>query len=195
MIFLFDFAFEPIEDEDILATLVSIIDERRGAHFGYTNNEGEHKVYYTFPVKIANFNGYWYLLSYDAEADKIKSFRINAIDSLVTMEEDPVGESEKDALHKQLQGAVSSWIGDDIRRVKLRVEGEAIRYFNRKSYDMIHIVDEKDEEEVIIVEVTYFNEIEILRLLSKWLPYITIVEDEELKAKMRERLESALERF
>ncbi len=194
-IFLFDFAFESIEDEDILATLVSIIDERRGAHFGYTNNEGVHKRYYTFPVKIANFNGYWYLLSYDAEVDRIKSFRINAIDSLETMEEDPVDEAQKDALHKQLKGAVSSWIGDDIKRVKLRVEGEAIRYFNRKSYDMIHIVDEEDDEEVIVVEMSYFNEIEILRLLSKWLPYVTIAEDEALRTKMRERLQSALERF
>jgi predicted DNA-binding transcriptional regulator YafY len=42
-IFLFDFAFEPIENDDILATLVSIIQERRGAQFDYTNNQGEKK--------------------------------------------------------------------------------------------------------------------------------------------------------
>jgi predicted DNA-binding transcriptional regulator YafY len=193
-IFLFDFAFEPIRNEEILATLVSLIDERRGAQFDYTNNKGKEKTHYTFPVKIANFSGYWYLLAFDAEADKIKSFRINAVNHLEEMDEDPVGEAHKDRLHKQLQGAVSSWIGDEIRHVKLRVEGEAIRYFKRKSYDMIHLVEE-EEEEAIYVDAAYFNEIEILHLLSKWLPYVTIAEDEALKRKMRERLEEGLEKF
>lgn len=195
-IFLFDFAFEAISDEDILARLVSVIDNRRGAQFIYTNNNNETRLRYTYPVKIANFNGYWYLLALDAEADIIKSFRINAMRDLQEMEEDPIGEIRKDVLDKKLKGAVSSWIAEETKIVRLRVEGEAIRYFRRKPYDMICIVDDNGEDDnAITVEVNYFNEIEILRMISKWLPHITIVDDDALKEKMRERLLLSLERF
>ena len=99
-IFLFDFAFETLHDEEMLAKLVSIIDERRGAQFEYTNNKKKTRQRFTFPVKIANFNGYWYLLALDAEADKIKSFRLNAMKGLKEMEEDPISEAQKDHWHK-----------------------------------------------------------------------------------------------
>jgi len=195
-IFLFDFAFEPIKNEKTLATLVSIIQERRGAQFDYINKQGEEKVHHTFPVKIANFNGYWYLLAYDAQSDKIKSYRVNAVENLETMQEDPIDEAQKDSLHKHLKSAVSSWIGDEIKHVTLKVEGEAIPYFKRKSYDMIHLLDEEGEtDDAIYVDAAYFNDIEILRLVSKWLPYVKIVGNDALRQKMRERLEAGLERI
>ncbi len=113
-IFLFDFAFEALDDEEMLAKLVSIIDERRGATFEYTNNKKETKQHFTFPVKIANFNGHWYLLALDAEADKIKSFRLNAMKHLKEMEEDPIGEAQKDHWHKTLEEMVSSQAGKEL---------------------------------------------------------------------------------
>jgi predicted DNA-binding transcriptional regulator YafY len=195
-IFLFDFAFEPIKNEEMIATLVSIIQERRGTQFDYVNNQGEKKTYYTFPVKIANFNGYWYLLAYDAKSDKIKSYRVNAIENLEMMQEDPIDEAHKDVLHKHLKGAVSSWIADEIKHVTLKVEGEAIAYFKRKSYDMIHLIDEEEQtDDTIYVDVAYFNDIEILRLVSKWLPYVKIVGNDALQQKMRERLAEGLKEF
>jgi predicted DNA-binding transcriptional regulator YafY len=58
-------------------------------------------------VKIANFNGRWYLLALDAEADRIISFRLNAIKKLKEMEEDPISESQKDHWHKTLKDGFS----------------------------------------------------------------------------------------
>jgi len=192
-IFLFDFAFEEIEDDNILATIVSIIDEKRGADFLYTDKHDRKSTHYTFPVKIANFNGYWYLLAYDAVDDRIKSFRINDIENLRIMDEDPIGESKKENLHRRLSNTVSSWVGDEIKSVKLLVEGDAVRYFRRKSYDMLEIIEDRDDS--IVLEARYFNDIEILRLVSKWLPFVTILDNDELKLKMRERLEKSLKRF
>ena len=193
-IFIFDLAFEQIEDEEILATLVAIIAERLGAEFDYVNNDAEEKRYHTFPVKIANFNGYWYLLALDLVEEKVKSFRISAVTNLERMVEDPLIESRKDKLHKELGSAVSSWIGADLKSVKLSVEGDAVRYFRRKPYDMIHTVEEH-EDGSIIVEMEYFNEVEILRLISKWLPFLTILDDDALREKMRQRLEDGLSRL
>jgi predicted DNA-binding transcriptional regulator YafY len=192
-IFLFDFAFEEIEDEDILAIIVSIIEKRMGASFDYTDKHGKSGRHYTFPVKIANFNGYWYLLAYDAVDDRVKSFHINDMVDIEIMDEDPVDESRKDELHRSLSSTVSSWVGGEMKRVRLMVEGDAVRYFRRKSYDMIEIVE--DNGDSIVIEAGYFNDIEILRLLSKWLPFVSILDDEALKRKMRERLEISLKRF
>ena len=190
-IFRFDFAFEPLEDVEALATLVAIIEAGRGAEFFYTNKEGVRRRYYTFPVKIANFNGHWYLLAYDAEADRIKSFRLEALEAPKGMPEDPVDEAHKETLRRQLAGAVSSWIGPELHRVRLEVRGEAVRYFRRKRYSMLRILE--DRGETLVVEASYFNEIEILRLLSKWIPWVRILDDEALREKMRRRLEEGLE--
>jgi predicted DNA-binding transcriptional regulator YafY len=188
--FLFDLAFEAIEDETRLTEISIIIDAGRGAELVYTNNEGKTGTYYTFPLRIANFNGYWYLLAYDALADRIKSFRLNAISQLTAMDEDPVTEEHKDRLHRHIRGTVSSWIGDEIKHVHLTITGDARRYFVRKPYDMLRILD--DDGATLHVEAAYFNDIEILRLVSQWLPHITIVDNPPLQEAMRNRLDQAL---
>lgn len=52
-----------------------------------------------------------------------------------------------------------------------------------------------EKEDALIILVRYFNDIEILRMVFKWLPNVSIVDDEILKKKMKEKLQAGLEKM
>ena len=85
--FLFDINFEEIENENLFNQIINTIINKIAISFQYTNKENLTSLKNVYPLKVTNMLGYWYLMGYDLENEKIKSYYIKSIGDLSNLEE------------------------------------------------------------------------------------------------------------
>jgi len=191
--FLFDINFEEIENEILFNQLVSAIINNNAVSFDYTNKNSMSSQKNVYPLKVANMLGYWYLLGYDLENEKIKSFYIKSIDKLSILEESCLYEQEIKELSQSTSDIKSPWFSEDKKSVLLKITGDAMLYLKRKNDATLDIVKETDDH--ILVKMQYYNDTEILVFVKKWLPFITIEDNVPLKQKLQDILTESLKNY
>ncbi|WP_434579820.1 WYL domain-containing protein [Sulfurimonas sp. NW15] len=189
--FLFDIDFQPIENETYFNQVTGAIIHKRAIHFRYKNTKNIISTKNIYPLKNINVLGYWYLMGYDLEQDKIKSFYFNNIKELiVSKDESYLSEKQMKELNDKSLQIDSVWFNDDKRSVKLKITGDAVRYILRKKGDMFTII--KQNKSSLIVSMQYYNDIEVLTFVKKWIPFVQIEDNEDLKSKLYETLKEYL---
>ena len=181
-IFLFDFEIEEIKDEKLFLNLKQSIIQNIAIKFQYNSHTKN-----VFPLKISNFNSYWYLIAYDLESSIIKSFYLDNIKNLSFHNESFLDSNKRKSL-QQIQ-ITSSWYNDNPKKTKLILFDEAKKYILRRTPSNIKILKQNDKN--LEIEFHYFNEIEILNFIKKWLTHIKIL-DEKLKSDVKNLLIEAL---
>jgi len=180
-IFLFDFNFEEIEDIKVISQIVSYINQGVSFECSYKNNKNEIKPHSLYPLKIANFEGYWYMLGYDLTVSIIKTFRLNNLRDIELIDEDPLFETQKVELRNRVKNTTTPWISENTKKVQLLVKGDCRRYFKRKKYNIISI----DKDDNLVVELEYFNDTEAIKFILNYLQDITILNNDELSEKIK----------
>ena len=191
--FLFDINFEEIENENLFNQIVNAIIESKALSFHYVNKENIGSKKNVYPLRITNMLGYWYLLGYDLESEKIKSFYIKYISDLSSFDESFLSESIMKELLQNTSGIVSPWFCEEEKSVLLKVTGAAMLYIKRKNDCMLSVVEE--DESYLMMRMKYYNDTEVLIFVKKWLPFITIEENKYLKNKLKEILTLSLENY
>jgi len=188
--FLFDIEFETIDNQPLFNQIVNAIIEQRTLNFNYmnTNNIGSNKD--VLPLRVANFNGYWYLIAYDLQKLQLRTLYIKSIADLHLKEEIFLEENELQKLKTEASNINSVWFTDSIKSVKLIIKGEALRYVKRKPHSMLNI--EKEEVDYLLVIFKYYNDIEVLNFVKKWLPEIQIINNPKLSQKLTNILQNYL---
>lgn len=160
------------------------IKQKRVIKFTYANkNEYEVK-----PLKIANFEGYWYLLALDK--DKYKTFHLKSIKNITKT--DKTFEISPTFLEK-LDNAINVWFEPNKEpfKVILKADEWASKYLKR-----IPLNPTQKEIEVLpdgsIFEIKITHEMEIKRFIKSFLPQIKVIKpkwlDEEIKKEIQEYL-------
>ena len=180
-IFLFDFELEEIKNESLFLNLKKAILDEVAIKFEYRQNEKN-----IYPLKIANFNSYWYLIGYDLVEQIIKTFYLDDMGEIYFHNESFIDIDTKQKL-KKLK-ITSSWYNENPQKTNLILFNEAKKYILRRTPKNIKIIEEK---EYLKIEFNYFNEIELLNFIKKWLGNIKI-EDEILKKKLKTLLLNSL---
>ena len=189
--FLFDIDFQNIENETYFNQVTDAIINEKALHFKYKNTHNKSSIKNVYPLKNTNILGYWYLMAFDLEKDKVKTFYFNSIEDLIVSKNESYLSTKKIAqLSKLSEEMYSPWFNENKKSVKLQVTGEAIRYMQRKHSKAFCILKEK--EDVLLVEMHYFNDVEVLTFVKKWLPFIDIVDNDILKNKLHSLLKSYL---
>lgn len=191
--FLFDINFEEIENEILFNQLVSAIINNKAVSFDYTNKNNMSSQKNVYPLKVSNMLGYWYLLGYDLENEKIKSFYIKSIDKLSILEESCLYEQEIKELSQGTSDIKSPWFSEDKKSVLLKITGDAMLYLKRKNDATLDIVKETDD--YILAKMQYYDDTEILVFVKKWLPFITIEDNVPLKQKLQDILTISLKNY
>ena len=181
-IFLFDFELEEIKNESLFLNLKKAILDEVAIKFEYKGYEKN-----IYPLKIANFNSYWYLIGYDLIDQIIKTFYLDNIDKIYFHNESFIDINSKNKL-KNLK-ITSSWYNENPQKTNLILFNEAKKYISRRIPQNIKIIEKT--EEFLKIEFNYFNEIEVLNFVKKWLGNIKI-EDKELKQKVKTLLLDSL---
>ena len=186
-----------IDYEDILHTqefyrLLQAIKTQESCSFYYTKKDGSSKQVNVHPYKIANFSNFWYLLAYDVEGKKLKSYHINSIDKVELVGENYISNT---AIEKEIENTFakfnSAWFDGNPKNVELEIAGKAKLYVHRNPPKNSTILSQDDSK--LIINFEYYNSAEVLSFVKQWLPDIKILKsielEEELKDTMRKYLQ------
>ncbi len=191
-IFLFNIDNEEISQMKEFRKFLQAIRNRQSCSFMYTKKDASQKEVHAHPYRIANLSNYWYLLAYDVEAEKLKSYHINSISHVILAGENYINDA---AVEKEIEDTfidfTSAWFDGEPKSVKLQATGTAKHYLERNPPGNITIISRSDTE--LEIQFDYYNEIEVLNFVKKWLPDIKIIDHTELKQKLQESLQNYLE--
>ncbi len=187
---MFDINFEEVENENLFNQIVNAIINKLAVSFQYTNKENVSSVQNIYPLKVTNMLGYWYLVGYDLTHEKIKSYYIKSITDLSFLDESYLSEQMMQELAQSTSGITSPWFCEEEKSVLLKVTGEAMLYLKRKKDSMFTTVEETDSH--LLMQMKYYNDTEVLVFVKKWLPFVTIEENDMLKEKLQKILTISL---
>ncbi|HNR14394.1 MAG TPA: WYL domain-containing protein [Thermodesulfobacteriota bacterium] len=178
--------------EVLLSTLINAIRNREILGFTY-------RVYSDYevqakPFKIAQYNGFWYLVAEDTADSLIKKYALDRIKDL-----DGTGkhfDTIRDDLAQILDESFNIWFGHDRgKKVLIEASADVADYFRRRKwFPNQEVVGEKENGNLVISYVVS-NFMEIIPFLKSWLPHVWVVKPERLRKILREELEEGVRRL
>jgi predicted DNA-binding transcriptional regulator YafY len=180
---------ESLSDENLLlfTNLEKVIKAKVIINLNYITVQGQKRSMRLKPLKLAFFEGFWYLLVLDAEAnDSFKKLHLKSIRSIEVSEETFAVSAD---INEKILAARSVWfeLFKEPFTVILFVEKEAAPYFERKPFPNQNITGQ-DKDGSIEVTIQATHEMEIIPFVLWYLPYIHIMKPTWLAEKLEERM-------
>ena len=136
------------------------------------------------PLKIANYEGFWYLIALDARNDVLKKYYLKNIAQITVKEETFSTEATLDEL---LENSISVWFEKDVKpyRVTLELSSEVSKYFQRKPVSPTQRTEELRVDGSMDISVEITDDMEIIPLVKYWIPHIKVLEPKRIDAAIR----------
>ena len=163
---------EKLEKKDIelIENLESVIASRNEIELLYFS-----KTHRLSPIKIALFDGFWYLLTMAGE--KLKKFHLKSIKEIKII---PNKFKIDESLENRIKSANSAWFDPEKSFiVRLWIDKVVKKYFERKPLPNQQIMCE-NEDGSIEIEVQVTHIMEIKPLVFYYLPHIKVIEPSSL---------------
>lgn len=127
------------------------------------------------PLKIVNFEGFWYLVGLDSRNDTLKKYYLKNISSIKLLDENFATTSKIDEL---LKNSISVWFQEDNEpfEVKLHISKVISKFFKRKPISPNQIIESLYDDGSMDIVIRITHEMEILPIVKYWLPHIKILE-------------------
>ena len=163
---------EKLEKKDIelIENIESVIASRNEIELLYFS-----KTHRLSPIKIALFDGFWYLLAMAGE--KLKKFHLKSIKEIKIL---PSKFKIDESLENRIKSANSAWFDPEKSFiVRLWIDKVVKKYFERKPLSNQQIMCESEDGSIEIeVQVTHIMEIK--PLVFYYLPHIKVIEPSSL---------------
>lgn len=142
------------------------------------------------PLKLAFFDGFWYLLAlHKGDKEIFKKYHLKSIKNVQILEhtfEIP------QIVEERLRYANSVWFNlDEQFSVRLFIDKNVRKYFERKPLKGQTITGE-DKDGSIEIEIKITNEMEIIPLILYYIPYIKVIEPQWLADGVKEKVQGYL---
>ncbi|MFY9105811.1 helix-turn-helix transcriptional regulator [Aliarcobacter cryaerophilus] len=143
------------------------------------------------PLKLAFFDGFWYLLALHVKKNKeeFKKYHLKTIkkvEVLSTKFEIPA------LVEERLKFANSVWFNlDEQYSVRLFIDKQIRKYFERKPLRGQSIIGE-DKDGSIEIEIKISSNMEIIPLILYYIPYIKVLEPQHLADEIKDRVQGYL---
>jgi len=154
----------------------------------YSFNKGKYTTTLQ-PLKIANYEGFWYLIAMGN--NKLKKFYLKDVSNIELSDESFEIDEKVDKL---LNDSISVWFQrNEPFEVKLLANAKIAKYFQRKSLPTQTITSINDDGSMeFIVKVTH--EMEILPIIKYWIPNLEIISPKSLKDTLLNEIERYLKK-
>ena len=155
------------------------------------NFDYEKYKFHVKPLKLAFFDGFWYLLAFDLKEKKevFKKFHLKTIKNIQALEstfEIP------QIVEERLRYANSIWFNlDEQFTVRLFIDKTIRKYFERKPLRGQRIIGE-DSDGSIEIEIKISNEMEIQPLILWYIPFIKVLEPQWMADNVKEKIQGYL---
>jgi predicted DNA-binding transcriptional regulator YafY len=184
---------ESLSEENLLlfSNLEKAIKAKVIINLSYTTVQGQKRLMTLKPLKLAFFEGFWYLLALDTGAkDTFKKLHLKSIHSIEETEQTFAVSAD---INEKILAARSVWfeLFSEPFAVRLFVEKEVAPYFERKPFPHQSITG-KDKDGSIEVMIEATHEMEILPFVLWYLPHIHIMEPAWLAEKLEQRMHTFL---
>jgi predicted DNA-binding transcriptional regulator YafY len=148
------------------------------------------KEYCLEPLKIAFFDGFWYLIAIKKGDKQIQKYRVDRVLDVEILEESFAPSVNID---KILGDSVNIWF-DEVRgeRVLIRVAPDAVQYFKEQKYLPLQKTVEERKDGSIVIETFPANPDEIKHIVMHWVPCLTVLEPAGFKAEIKAMVEGYL---
>ncbi|RLA84603.1 MAG: transcriptional regulator [Epsilonproteobacteria bacterium] len=146
------------------------------------------------PLKIANYEGFWYLIALDSRDDELKKYYLKNI-SAVNITDESFEIEEK--LETLLDNSISIWFNknNEPYNVKLFISKEIAKYFKRKPISKTQIIESLHEDGSMEIVIKVTSDMEILPLVKYWLPFIKVLEPQRVDDTIKSELTKYLKDF
>jgi len=144
-----------------------------------------------YPLKILNLEGYWYLIVYEPLTELLKKFHLNSIKNIVPTQKHYHFDETKIIY---FENAINAYYTPDAKPifVQLYIEADIAKYFLRKPLNKTQRILQKYSDNSIDIEVVITNFMEIIPTIQRYIPFIGVIEPEELKNEIKNNLKNAL---
>jgi len=187
--------FTKLNIEDIsgkfseIQVLESAIKEKIEIECSY--DDEKHGVYKTTikPLKIANYEGFWYLIALRKET--LQKYYLKNITNVKPTTNKFKSDSK---LENLLENSVSIWFQKDIEPfdVKIHANKIAAKYFKRRPLPTQHVETlSQDGSMEFVIKITH--EMEILPIIKYWLPHMRVIEPQWIQDIIDEDLKGYLD--
>ncbi|WP_457743245.1 helix-turn-helix transcriptional regulator [Sulfurimonas sp.] len=124
------------------------------------------------PLKIANYEGFWYLIT--KKDDELRKYYLKNISQPILLDKHFEVESEIEEL---LQNSLSIWFSKNTEpfEVKLYADANATKYFKRRPLPT-QTVESLNNDGTMEFRVKITHEMEILPIVKYWIPHLRIIE-------------------
>jgi predicted DNA-binding transcriptional regulator YafY len=141
------------------------------------------------PLKIANYEGFWYLIA-SGFGDKILKFRVSNIKD-IKLTGDFFKRNKK--IENILKESKNIWFEAERNiTVKLLLDKEIGKYFVNKEHFPLQKTEKKNSDGTIVISCRISKIEELEPLLFKWIPYMKIIEPKELTEHIKARIANYL---
>ncbi len=141
------------------------------------------------PIKIVNFEGFWYLVATDKK-DKLKSYHIKKI-KFLNMLQNVFTISQK--VEDILDNAISIWFSDEEPfEVIMEIDNQVSKFFKMKPISNTQKIIDEDEKKLTIC-VLASSDWEIIPIVKSWIPFVKVLSPLRIQDKVKEEIKKFLE--
>ncbi len=180
------------KDYPCLEVIEAGIEQSKKARIVYDKPK-EEKSYLVWPLKIINFEGFWYLLARLDEVEQIRTFRLEKIKKAELLN---VSFNMPDNLKILLNNSVNIWFSAKRdKEITLKIDAEIAAYFKQKKYFPCQKIVKVEKDGSLVISTSVGQYEEALHVMMTWLPHIEVIKPQEFKDILARILKESLKRI
>ena len=155
----------------------------------YSKEKQQEINYQIKPLKIINYDGFWYLMGLKTDNNAMRTFKLHQITAAEkTNKHFKVGKN----IDKLLDESPNIWFtGTRNKKITLKILPEVSRYFKEKKILPLQKIKKENQDGSLILESVISQNEEAIRIIVQWLPYVKVL-DADLKMAIKELLLKSL---
>jgi predicted DNA-binding transcriptional regulator YafY len=142
-----------------------------------------------YPLSILNLEGYWYLVIFNPNEQKIKSFHLNSIKEIKILDQRYSFDSD---IIIKYDNAISAYYNPKAKpiTIQLFVDAQIAKYFLRKPLNPTQRVLRSYEDSSIEIELEVTDLMEVIPVIQRYIPHVVVIEPRELHEKILENIKA-----
>ncbi len=175
------------EDTPVTQTLSNAIRKKRYLWVTYKSQTSqEKKEHLVMPIKIAWYEGFWYLICI-GEKERLFKFRLDRI-SKAELQKKTFALDEAKYARFMKQSVNIFFEGERNIEVTLKVDAQVSHYFKQKDYFPEQKIIKEEKNGDIILSCKISKSKEILMIIFHWIPYIEVLSPQEIKEEVKKQV-------
>lgn len=144
------------------------------------------------PLKIANYEGFWYLIALDARNDILKKYHLKSLSSIEKMH---MNFTVDKALEEALENSLNIWFNPKVQpyEVELFLDKVSAKLFKRKPIAKTQSFLKEYEDGSADISLKITDEMEIIPIILYWIPHIKVISPESLQKVIKSKVDEYLQ--